>query len=183
MADSKVSALAAITAAAITDELLIVDDPGGTPVSKRIDVGDLLSLEFGQVYTTGGAGTQSPGAAYALCTQIASDGLSSAGVTPDAANNKITITNTGHYLVAFQISFVGANSATCNARIYWNGAAQTHITLERTMGAAAAVGSGSAIGIVDVSTGATDIDLRIQTTSGVFDIKELQLIVVRVGNT
>ena len=62
MADTKTSDLAAITAAAFADVLQIVDDPGGTPASKQITVGDLLSLEFGQVYTAAGAGTQSPGA-------------------------------------------------------------------------------------------------------------------------
>jgi len=185
MANTKVSALAAATSAAFTDELLIIADPGGSPASKRIDVSALLQtgFEFGQVYTSDGSGTQSPGASYVLCTQVASDGLSSAGVTPAAASNKITVANAGIYLVAFSLSYVGTNSAETRAAIFWDGNEQAQISIERTMGAAAAVGVAATMGFVDVTTGATDIDIRIKTSSGVFAVHELQLVVVRVGNT
>lgn len=36
MADSKLTALAAITTASTDDLLYVVDDPGGTPASKKI---------------------------------------------------------------------------------------------------------------------------------------------------
>jgi hypothetical protein len=42
MADKKVTQLTALTAPANTDLLLIVDDPTGTPVSKKIELGDLF---------------------------------------------------------------------------------------------------------------------------------------------
>lgn len=42
MADTKTSALAALTAPAGIDLLTIVDDPSGTPISKKITVLDLL---------------------------------------------------------------------------------------------------------------------------------------------
>ena len=42
MADKKVTQLTALTAPANNDVLLIVDDPAGTPVSKKITVQDLL---------------------------------------------------------------------------------------------------------------------------------------------
>jgi hypothetical protein len=42
MADTKVTALTALSTAAGTDILYIVDDPGGSPASKKITVDDLL---------------------------------------------------------------------------------------------------------------------------------------------
>ena len=44
MADSKLTALTALTEAIGTDLIYIVDDPSGTPVSKKITVSDLLDL-------------------------------------------------------------------------------------------------------------------------------------------
>lgn len=42
MADTKASALTELTAPELTDRLYIVDDPGGTPSSKTIEIGNLL---------------------------------------------------------------------------------------------------------------------------------------------
>ena len=42
MADTKTTALTALTTAATTDILYIVDDPGGTPLSKKITVDNLV---------------------------------------------------------------------------------------------------------------------------------------------
>ena len=43
MADEKISERPALTSASIDDLLAIVDDPGGTPVTKKITVADFLS--------------------------------------------------------------------------------------------------------------------------------------------
>ncbi len=42
MADTKVSALTAATSASSDDLLYLVDDPGGTPTSKKITVANFL---------------------------------------------------------------------------------------------------------------------------------------------
>ena len=42
MADKKVTALTALTAASNNDILMIVDDPLGTPISKKITVEDVF---------------------------------------------------------------------------------------------------------------------------------------------
>ena len=47
MADKKVTQLTALTAPANTDLLLIIDDPAGSPVSKKITVEDLFGKTSG----------------------------------------------------------------------------------------------------------------------------------------
>ncbi len=67
MADKKVTQLTALTAPANTDLLLVIDDPAGSPISKKITVEDL----FGR--TTG--------------LSVAAINLTSTGDTTLAANN------------------------------------------------------------------------------------------------
>ncbi len=52
MADKKVTQLTALTAPANTDLLLIIDDPAGSPVSKKITVEDLFGTTTGLTVTT-----------------------------------------------------------------------------------------------------------------------------------
>ena len=42
MANSKLSALSELTAAQITDLMHIIDDPSGTPTSKKAEIGSVL---------------------------------------------------------------------------------------------------------------------------------------------
>lgn len=52
MADKKVTQLTALTAPANTDLLLVVDDPAGSPISKKITVEDLFGTTSGLSVTT-----------------------------------------------------------------------------------------------------------------------------------
>lgn len=52
MADKKVTQLTALTTPANTDLLLIVDDPSGTPVSKKIELGDLFGESAQTVFAS-----------------------------------------------------------------------------------------------------------------------------------
>ena len=52
MADKKVTQLTALTAVANTDLLLIVDDPSGTPVSKKVEVGDVFGETAQTVFSS-----------------------------------------------------------------------------------------------------------------------------------
>ena len=42
MADKKITQLTQLTAPANTDLLLIVDDPSGSPISKKVELGDIF---------------------------------------------------------------------------------------------------------------------------------------------
>lgn len=74
MADKKVTQLTALTAPANTDLLLIVDDPSGTPISKKVELGDIFgetaqtnfqTIKLGSVanteFQTGGTFKITPG--------------------------------------------------------------------------------------------------------------------------
>ena len=152
-------------------------------LTRWVSLLNFLQPEFGSIYLAGGSDTQSPGVTYVLGTQFISNGLSSVGVIPTVASNKITITNTGIYRVTYFMSYIGSNSATTAAAVFWNGVEQPQISHQRTMGAAAAIGVAGHTCFVDVTVGATDIDLRIKTSSGIFDIKEMVLEILRVGST
>jgi hypothetical protein len=48
MADAKITALTALTAPAAEDLLAVVDDPAGTPVTKKIALSDLIATQAQQ---------------------------------------------------------------------------------------------------------------------------------------
>jgi hypothetical protein len=54
MANQKITALTENTTPIITDILPMVDDPGGTPVTKKVTIGDILLLAYpvGAIYTS-----------------------------------------------------------------------------------------------------------------------------------
>ena len=52
MADKKVTQLTALTAPANTDLLLVIDDPAGSPISKKITIEDLFGKTTGLTVTT-----------------------------------------------------------------------------------------------------------------------------------
>ena len=58
MADTKLTALTELVSPALADLMYIVDDPSGSPVGKKISLDNLISLQFGEIYTTGGSGSQ-----------------------------------------------------------------------------------------------------------------------------
>jgi hypothetical protein len=52
MADKKVTQLTALTGVANTDLLLIVDDPAGTPVSKKVELEDIFGATSQTVFAS-----------------------------------------------------------------------------------------------------------------------------------
>jgi hypothetical protein len=78
-ADVKVSAMPEATAATSDDLIMIVDDPGGTPVSKKITVGN-----------------------FAASPTIKSDGK----ITIEAVNGKTITVSSGYYIATGTSNFV-----------------------------------------------------------------------------
>jgi hypothetical protein len=183
MADTKITALTKLTSAASTDILPIVDDPGGTPVTKKITVSNLLNLEYGGLYVTGGAGTQALAATtWTKVTQFAADGASSGGVTPAHATDTITVADAGVYHVSFQCSYTGTTLAVYDIAVYWDGVQQDQVHIQRKIGTGTDVGSAGTAGHVNVASGSTDFELWVYA-NGIadFNLVEGQLVVTKVG--
>ena len=161
----------------------------GISISLGLHLGAInmaaANLPFGQLYTSGGSGTQTPGTSFALMNQWVSDGLSSAGVTPVAASDKITITETGIYWVLFGLSFAGTSGSVVDARLYLDGVQQPQVSFRRKLGVSGDVGVAPGDGFIDVTAGGVDIDVRVQCdgVADVFDLKEGSLSVIRIANT
>jgi hypothetical protein len=52
MADKKITQLTALTTPANNDLLLIVDDPSGSPISKKVTLGDIFGETAQTVFQT-----------------------------------------------------------------------------------------------------------------------------------
>lgn len=91
------------------------------------------------------------------------DNSLSANATPDATNDKITITIPGRYRVAGQMSF---SSGTANVvwwgAAFWDGVEQDQVHWKRKTSTSNDVGSASVNGFVDVTSVPTDIDFRVR---------------------
>jgi hypothetical protein len=167
MADQKLTELTADAAPTTDDLVYTVSDPAGSPVSRKVTVANLLGVAHGSIYIASGVTTQVTNATpdtFDLMTgwntATGFNGPSSPGVTPAKASNKITLTDTGFYLVSFQVSFTGSNNATFDAAGYLGGVAQAHIHARRKITNVGDVGSAEFVGIVD-NTIAQDLDVRI----------------------
>lgn len=85
MADQKITEFVALTTPATEDLLAIVDDPAGTPVTKKITIANLLSLFISNVVVqilTSASGTYTPTTGMRKCLMIAvGPGGNGSGVT------------------------------------------------------------------------------------------------------
>lgn len=188
MADAKITELTELTTADAGDLLAIVDDPSGTPVTKKITRSNLLGtlIEYGQIYTDAGAGSQTlSNGSFTLLNQFDSNGQSSSEVTPDASNNKITVTNTGIYFVSFSLSFSGTGSVEWEGHVYWNNTVIPQCAFKRKLGTSGDIGTVATQGIVDVTVGSTDFDVRVEPDGASKDIAvaKASLNIFRIAST
>ena len=56
MANEKVSALTELTGASKSDILYVVDDPGGSPVSRKITISNFMAATKGEIFLTAAGG-------------------------------------------------------------------------------------------------------------------------------
>ena len=183
MADTKITALTELTSAASTDLLVIVDDPGGAAVTKKITLANALNLEYGGIYVTAGAGTQALEATtWTKITQFTADGDSSGGVTPAHGTDTITVADAGVYHVSFQCSYTGTNLAVYNIAVYWDGNRQNQVQIQRKIGTGTDVGSAGTAGHVTVASGSTAFELWLYAAGAAdFNLVQGQLVVTKVG--
>jgi len=97
MADTKVTDLVELTTALVTDVLLIIDDPAGTPISKKITLTNLFLAYEGKASTITGVKTFGAAAdvgKLAIAVGLAPTNVQLAGnanVCPEPLSNNFTV--------------------------------------------------------------------------------------------
>lgn len=106
------------------------------------------------------------GATYTKLTAF-TDNSASLNCTADVANDKITITKTGYYLILGSFNFSsGTANVVWRVAPFLNGVELDEIHVNRKTGAAGDVGSASFCGVYSVSTANLDIDCRARHDNG-----------------
>lgn len=100
------------------------------------------------------------GVIYTKSTAFTTNGLDE-NCTSDAANDKITITKTGKYMVMGTCSFTsGTNSVVWYSAAFLGGTELANIHWARKVGTGSDLGSASFMGIINVTSVPTDLDVR-----------------------
>jgi len=126
------------------------------------------------------------GATYTKSTAF-TDNDASNDCTADATNDKITITRTGIYRVASQVSFSsGTANVVFECAAFLNGVEQDQAHWQLKVSSSGDVGSAGFTGIIDVTTAPWDLDLRFAHDNGGAvnaTVTYAQLNVQRLGDT
>ena len=123
---------------------------------------------FANIYVDDGSTAQSipTGTTYTKLTGFATNGQSS-NCTTNVANDKITITKTGKYMVNYSMNgSSGSSNITFKTAAFLNGSEQEQIHSHRKYAASGDKGSESGCGIINVTTANWDLDLRTRHDSG-----------------
>lgn len=123
MADQKISAMPSATTLDGSELVPLVQS--GANVQATVHT--ITAATYGEIYVAAGATAQTLTNANTFynLTAFTTDGYSN-GVTPVAANDKITIDVAGVYLVQFFITFTDSNNRTFSFRCYNNTSASPY---------------------------------------------------------
>ena len=143
---------------------------------------------YGAIFVNDGSTNQVIGTGT---TPVKSTGFTDNGLskdcTPDAANDKITITRLGVYWVGCSTSFRSASSGTVwHITPFLNGVAQVQLEAHRKVANANDVGDTASSGFIDVTTVPWDLDMRVHHDSGGdanFTPEDMSLNLTYVGET
>lgn len=102
------------------------------------------------------------GASYVKIDAFDTNGNSS-NCTPDAANDKITITTAGTYHATCSVSFTATSSNTnWFGAMFVDGVEQGNVHFERKIGTGGDYGSATVSGLITVGTVPVDLDFRVR---------------------
>ena len=126
------------------------------------------NIEYGEIYNnaTGTASLTLSTSWVKITGSFQGNTVSSDNITPDYANDRITINLAGVYFVGIQASFSGGTSAVVEGAIYLGGLRQEPIRFRRKLGTGGDVGSASAIGILNVTGTAVDLEFYVKAEAG-----------------
>jgi hypothetical protein len=133
----------------------------GARINKWSDILKLFEGYFAEIHLHDGSTAQElPITVYTKVTGFADDG-ESANCTPDATNNKITITKKGRYFIAGTFDFMsGSPNITFKGAAFLNAVEQDKIHFHDKIAAAGAVATTTFSGIIDVTAVPWDLDVR-----------------------
>lgn len=130
----------------------------GSPVWRR----DLVAFAEIHCHDASAAQNVATGASYVKMTAFTDNG-SYLNCTPDATNDRITITKIGRYSLNGSVSWsCGTNNVTWFASIFMGDAEQDNIHFTRKIGTAGDVVNSALTGILNVTSVPVDIDLRMR---------------------
>ena len=183
MADTKGTALTELTTVAVDDLLYIIDDPGGTPISKKATVDNvyLASQAYGNILVTGGSAAQSLTAATpAKLALFTADGPS-LNTTPAHASDQITVDVAGVYRIAAQFSMTSdGTNVTFQFYIAVGGVSQ-NIGCHRLVSTGSDVGSASLTGHLSLSA-ADVVTINVEADkNNDLTLVEAQLVIAKIG--
>jgi hypothetical protein len=186
MADQKLSALTAMTEPEAVDLLYIVDDPAGTPTSKKVTRDNLVADQgWGAITIIDGAGTQTLSATtWTKVTQWEQAGGALLGTSVPSSLLGVQIDAAGYWEARYVVCFdTDSGARDMQFRMYWNAAAQDDSRSEVTAtGGTMVMATGQAI--IDVtSTGALVELYAYAEAAGDVDIKQASIQVKKLGLT
>jgi len=138
------------------------DTKAVTPLGLAGGMGAIVStlVEHGHMWVSTGTATQALSTSWLKPTGVFTDnGISSSNVTPDFANDRISVLLPGTYLVAFQTSLVGAAGYTVKGAVYMGAARQEGIMFAENMVSGTAA-SCSAVGTIATTGTNSIVDIR-----------------------
>lgn len=141
----------------------VVNTPSDTIATKAFVASTyvpLTNIAYAEIFVDDGvtAQTVATGTTYTKLTHFTTNGQYS-NCTPDATNDKITLTKAGKYQVIGSFSFSGTANSNWRIALFNAGTEEECIHLSRKLGADGDVGSASFSGII-IATTSTDIDVR-----------------------
>lgn len=155
------------------------------PPEEGLPGEESMALEaYGQIYSASAGSSQTIGTAgvFELMDQFLANGLA-LGTVPDAAGDRIVLNTMGVWLVFFQLSFGGTNSSTHDLQVRWNGSLQPQVKCGRRLGGGGDIGSVSAVGLIDATVAARDLELY--WTAGMagdtLDLVDGQLVTAKIS--
>lgn len=136
--------------------------------TEKDKLAGLFLPAYASIYVDNGNTAQSipTGTTYTKITAYTTNGQS-ANCTPDAANDKITITQAGVYSVTYTASYTAdVNNVTFRGAVFLGGVEQGNIHSGGQMGLQGAMRSTACSGFINVATVPVDIDVRIRHDNG-----------------
>ena len=151
------------------------------------DTRDLLEsiFQYGEIdmpaSTTPTAG-QTIGTAYTKVTQFTQNLDSSTYITPDAANDQITVLKGGVFAVFIGLSFSGSNNSTWVGSLHVNDADADEANFKRKLSTSGDVGKVGSLGIITLADNAVvSYYVKADASGKTFVLENGSLILFRVG--